>query len=102
MPTLDFDIETAKSMFDINVWGMMRVTQAFAPLVIAAKGTVANISSIGTAVPSPWLGVYSGSKAAVSMITETLRQELAPLGVMVVTFVTGGVKTNNLANGVNF
>lgn len=36
------------------------------------------------------------------MITETLRQELAPFGVKVVTVVTGGVKTNNLANGANF
>ena len=56
MPTLDFDIETAKSMYDINVWGMVRVTQAFAPLVIAAKGTIVNISSIATSVNTPWMG----------------------------------------------
>ena len=56
MPTLDFDIDTAKSMYDINVWGMVRVTQAFAPLVIAAKGTIINISSIAPCVHTPWMG----------------------------------------------
>jgi len=56
MPTLDFDIDAAKSMYDINVWGMVRVTQVFAPLVIAAKGTIVNISSIATSVNTPWMG----------------------------------------------
>ena len=56
MPTLDFDIDTAKSMYDINVWGTVRVTQAFADLVIAAKGTVVNICSISTSVNTSWMG----------------------------------------------
>lgn len=56
MPTLDFDVEIAKSMYDINVWGMYRVTQAFAPLVIESKGTIVNISSISTVVHTPWMG----------------------------------------------
>lgn len=56
MPTLDCDIETAKSMYDINVWGMVRVTQEFAPLLIAAKGTLVSISSISTSVTTPWMG----------------------------------------------
>ena len=56
MPTLNFDVDTAKSMYDINVWGMVRVTQAFAPLVIAAKGTIINISSIAPCVHTPWMG----------------------------------------------
>ena len=56
MPTLDFDIETAKNMYDINVWGMVRVTQEFAPLLIAAKGTLVSISSLATSVNTPWMG----------------------------------------------
>ena len=58
MPTLDFDIETAEKMFDINVWGLIRVTQEFAPLIIAAKGTIVNISSISTEVRTPWMGEF--------------------------------------------
>ena len=56
MPTLDFDIETAKEMYDINVWGMVRVTQEFAPFLVAAKGTLVSISSISSSVITPWIG----------------------------------------------
>lgn len=58
MPTLDCDIETAKGMYDINVWGMVRVTQEFAPLLIAAKGTLVSISSISTSLTTPWMGKH--------------------------------------------
>jgi len=120
MPTLDFDIETAKGMYEINVWGMVRVTQAFAPLVIEAKGIIANISSISTHVNTPWMGdfskptlvavamltdasgLYAGSKAAADAITETLRLEMAPFDVKVVNIVTGAISTNILSSGVNF
>ena len=61
MPTLDFDIETAKAMYEINMWGMVRVTQEFAPLLIAAKGTLVNISSIATSVITPWMGESLGT-----------------------------------------
>ena len=56
MPILDTNLETAKSMFEINIWGMLRVTQAFAPLVIAAKGTIVNISSVAARLNTPWIG----------------------------------------------
>ncbi|KAM0794860.1 putative hydroxybutyrate dehydrogenase [Usnea florida] len=101
-PTLDFDIETAKSMYDINVWGMVRVTQGFAPLLIAAEGTLVSISSISTSVITPWMGVYAGSKAAMTAITEALRLELAPFDVTVLTVNTGAVSTNGLKTGVDF
>ena len=54
MPILDIDIDTAQRMYDINVWGVIRVTQAFASLVIEVKGTIVNISSVGTALHAPW------------------------------------------------
>lgn len=121
MPTLDFDIDTAKNMYDINIWGMMRVTQEFISLVIAARGTIINISSIAPFVNTPWMGerlgllvyvcfalanntqgVYTGSKAAMTAISDTLRLELAPFDVRVVTVNTGAVSTNGLATGKAF
>lgn len=102
MPTLDFDIGTAREMYEINVLAMVRVTQEFAPLLIAAKGTIVSISSIASSVITPWMGVSAGSKAAMTAITEALRLELAPFGITVVTVNTGAVRTNNFANGVNF
>ncbi|KAL8762521.1 MAG: hypothetical protein Q9184_001481 [Pyrenodesmia sp. 2 TL-2023] len=102
MPTLDFDIETARKMYEINVWGMLRVTQVLAPCVIAAKGTIVNVSSIAPCVNTPWMGIYAGSKAAVTAISDTLRLELAPFHVKVVTVVTGAVSTNTLSTGLTF
>ena len=59
MPTLDFDVDRAKAMYDINVWGTIRVIQAFSPLVIAAKGNIINICSIATSVHTPWMGTLA-------------------------------------------
>lgn len=58
MPTLDFDIDAAKEMFEINVWGLIRTIQVFAPLLIAAQGTIINISSISTVVHTPYMSAF--------------------------------------------
>ncbi|TLD05990.1 uncharacterized protein PgNI_08780 [Pyricularia grisea] len=97
-PVLETDLETTKSIFDVNVFGAMRVTQAFAPLLIAASGCIVNICSILGHLHMPWKGVYLASKAAVEMLSETLRLELRPLGVRVVSLVTGAVNTNITAS----
>lgn len=46
MPLLDTDISKAKKMFDVNIWGLLAVTQQFSPLLIASKGTLLNVASI--------------------------------------------------------
>lgn len=71
-------------MYDVNVIGVVAATQAFAPLLLRAKGVVVNIGSISGAVPNPWQGVYSASKSATNQITRILRLELAPFDVKVV------------------
>lgn len=93
-PLLETDLETTRSLFDVNVFGVLRVTQAFAPLLIAAAGCVVNVCSILGHVNMPWKGVYEASKAAVEMLSETLRLEMRPLGVRVVSLVVGAVDTN--------
>lgn len=55
MPTLDVDIDYAKKIFDTNFWGALAVTQAFIPLLIAAKGTIVNISSVSGHINVPWM-----------------------------------------------
>lgn len=100
MPLLDTSIEEAKKMYDSNVWAVLAMTQAFAPMLIKSKGTLCNISSVSCELVFAWQGIYSSSKAAMTRISETLRLEMAPLGVRVVTVILGGVKTtgNNPAN----
>ncbi|KAL9612349.1 MAG: hypothetical protein Q9167_003036 [Letrouitia subvulpina] len=84
-PVLDTDIDRAKELYEINVWGLIRVTQALSPLVIASKGSIVNISS-----------------AAVNVISHCLRLELAPFGVKVMTVISGAVSTNVFKSGKDF
>ncbi|TKA62834.1 hypothetical protein B0A55_09161 [Friedmanniomyces simplex] len=92
-PLLDVDIADAKRLYDVNVWGPLTVVQAFAPLLIEAKGVVSNHSSIDVVLSMAWAGIFSSSKAAEARISETLRLELEPLGVRVVTVMSGSADT---------
>lgn len=56
MPVLDLNMEVARQMYEVNFWGMLAVVKTFAPLVIKAKGTIANLSSIGASLYLPYLG----------------------------------------------
>ncbi|KAK9567518.1 hypothetical protein V6Z88_001864 [Aspergillus fumigatus] len=94
VPLLDADLEHAKRVYETNVWGVVRMIQGFADLLVARRGRVVNLSSVGAVVNTPWIGVYSSSKAAVMQISETLRLELAPLGVGVVCLMVGTVSTS--------
>ena len=55
-PTLDASLESAKQVYDVNVWGVLATTQCFTPLLLASKGTVVNISSVGGYLNLPWFG----------------------------------------------
>jgi NAD(P)-dependent dehydrogenase (short-subunit alcohol dehydrogenase family) len=55
-PVLDMDIAKAQRLFDTNVWGPIRMIQAFAGLLIASQGRIVNVSSVGAIVNTPWIG----------------------------------------------
>ncbi|KAJ7247049.1 hypothetical protein C8J57DRAFT_1674604 [Mycena rebaudengoi] len=98
MPLLDTDVDEAARLHDINLWGTLRTVQAFADLIIAARGKVVNVSSVGSVTNMAWNGAYSASKAGLHRVSETLRLELAPFGVSVLTVMLGGVATVFIAN----
>ncbi|KAL7951825.1 hypothetical protein V8C42DRAFT_305330 [Trichoderma barbatum] len=98
MPILDVDIDKAQDLYNANVWGVVRTVQAFAAQLIKSKGRVVNMSSVGAVVNTPWIGTYASSKAAINSISETLRLELSPFGVSVVTIMLGTVATPFHAN----
>lgn len=54
-PVLDVDIEEAKKLYDTNVWGCIRAIQAFADLLIASRGRIINLCSIGGVLNMPWI-----------------------------------------------
>jgi len=80
-------VEMSPAEFDltmsVNVYGPYRVTRAFAPLIVAAKGRIVNIGSIRGILSDANLGAYQMSKHAIESFTDVLAQELAPVGVMV-------------------
>ncbi|KAK8041370.1 hypothetical protein PG994_014377 [Apiospora phragmitis] len=102
-PLLDADLDAGRRLFDVNVWGVLAVTQAFAPLLAASAAAgrrprVVNIGSVAGLVPVPWQGIYNASKAALASLNNAMRLELRPLGIDVVHIVTGGIATNFFDN----
>lgn len=81
---IEIDIAAAKALFDVNVFGVLEVTKAFSPMLIASKGTIINIGSVVGRVPIPFQAIYNASKAALEQISKTLRVELSPFDVKVV------------------
>lgn len=55
-PLLDSNIDDGQRLFDVNVWGPLRMTKACAGMLIFSKGCVVNIGSIAGVVPRPWMG----------------------------------------------
>ncbi|KAJ7353124.1 NAD(P)-binding protein [Mycena albidolilacea] len=95
VPATDVNIGEVKDMFEVNVFGVMRMVQEFAPLLIASgDGRIVNIGSITGVMPYPFGSTYNASKAALHSYGNTLRLELAPFNVQVITIITGGVKSN--------
>ncbi|KAI7233095.1 hypothetical protein KC330_g5561 [Hortaea werneckii] len=95
MPLLDCSIEDMRKNFDVNVFGLLAVTQALFPLLREAGGVVVNQSSIAalSATYQPFIGSYQASKSALSSLSNNMRVEFAPFGVKVVTLETGDVRT---------
>jgi NAD(P)-dependent dehydrogenase (short-subunit alcohol dehydrogenase family) len=83
-----------RAQFETNVFGLMAVTRAFLPAMLArGSGRVINVSSVSGRIPAPLLGAYHASKYALEALSDALRMELAPLGVQVVLIEPGTIKT---------
>lgn len=89
----------ARDEMEINYFGVLDMTRAFAPSLAAnGGGAIVNISSIAGHVNFPALGSYSASKAAVHSLTQGVRAELAAQGTLVVGVYPGPVDTDMAAN----
>lgn len=82
-PMIDVDLEEVKWLMDVNVYGVYRVTQAFAPMIIESEGRISTIGSISGTLSGRFSGPYSMSKHAIEAYTDSLAAEMAPLGVHV-------------------
>ena len=80
-------------VFDVNVAGVVRVTRAFAPMIMESKGRIMTTGSISGILSSPTLGVYSMSKHAIEAYTDSLAGEMAEHGVSVSVIEPGNYKS---------
>lgn len=100
MPIMDIKQDRLKQLFDLNVFSLVSVTQAFLPLLIKAGGTVVNNTSVAGTLHGgiPFQSAYNATKASAAMLTSNLRLELEPFGIKVVDLRTAAVKTQFFQN----
>ncbi|KAF2972453.1 hypothetical protein GQX73_g1154 [Xylaria multiplex] len=65
MPALDVDVDELKRIFDVNLFGIVRMTQAFSTPLINRKGVVVNVGSLAAYAPYVFGSSYNATKAAV-------------------------------------
>lgn len=92
-PLMDVTPEEMREQMEVNLVGVHRVTRAFFPLLLAARGHVVNISSTGGRVAMPFMGPYVASKFALEAFSDSLRRELGPCGMKVSVIQPGAVRT---------
>jgi NADP-dependent 3-hydroxy acid dehydrogenase YdfG len=92
--TESFSLGDFKNMFEVNVFGSLRVVNAFLPAMRKkGNGLFIQVSSVMGRFVIPFSAAYTSSKWAVEAIAESLRYELAPLGIDSVIVQPGGFQT---------
>ena len=90
----DVPIDEARRQFEVNVFGLGRLTQLVTPhMRTQGSGTIINISSMGGKLTTPLGGWYHATKYAVEALSDALRMELRPFGIDVVVVEPGGIRT---------
>jgi short-subunit dehydrogenase len=84
----------AQALFDVNVFGLLRVTNAVLPTMRQRMtGRIINVSSLLGLIPSPYNALYASTKHAVEGYSESLDHELRTLGIRVVLVEPGLTNT---------
>lgn len=98
-PFKEIRYDDYRKLMDINYWASFNLSQLLLEKLSNAKGQIFNLSSMGGVNYSskfPGLSLYSSSKAAISILTECLAEELKELNVRVNAFALGSVQTEML------
>jgi NAD(P)-dependent dehydrogenase (short-subunit alcohol dehydrogenase family) len=96
------DEEEVRRMFEINFFGLSRMTRAVLPIMRRQRsGHIVNISSIGGLKSFPALAYYNATKYAVEGFSESLAIETAPLGIKVTIVEPSGFRTDWAGRSAN-
>lgn len=88
------DLKRWRQLYDVNVFGLVAVTQKFLPLLRASRGRIINVGSIAGDIAQPMWSPYASSKHAVEAITDALRVEMRDFQISVSLIKPGEIKTN--------
>jgi NAD(P)-dependent dehydrogenase (short-subunit alcohol dehydrogenase family) len=90
----DVDPDEVRAVFETNTFGALAVVQAALPAMReAGRGTIVFVSTVGAELPTPLLGAYRASKAALNALAEVLSMETRPYGIRVSRVEPGVVAT---------
>lgn len=99
----DIPYEALKAQFATNVFGLMELTRLVIPVMRQQKeGRIINISSLLGMVSLPFRGAYNASKYAVEGLSDTLRLELKPAGIHVITIEPGPIESKFRDNTIDY
>lgn len=99
-PLMHQSIDEIKHQFEVNLFGLITITQELLPLLGASMpprespGRIINMSSTNGKIAFPYVGAYSATKFALEAISDALRYELNIYGIKVVLIEPGIIKTN--------
>lgn len=98
-PLMHVSIDDLRWQFEVNLFGLLDVTQKFLPLLGATKdasfppGRIVNISSVSGKITYPFMGPYAASKHALEALSDALRRELLLYGIDVIVIEPGTTQT---------
>ncbi|KFP90793.1 Estradiol 17-beta-dehydrogenase 2, partial [Apaloderma vittatum] len=82
-----------RQCMEVNFFGAVEVSKIFLPLLRKSQGRLVNMSSLAGGIPLPRLAAYGASKAALSMFSGVMRQELSKWGIKVAAIHPSGFRT---------
>lgn len=90
--------DQVQHLFDVNFFGPLQVIRAVLPLLRQQlSGHIINLSSIAGLAPAPGSGLYAATKFALEGMSQSLAQEVAPLGIKVTVVEPGAFRTDFLS-----
>ncbi|TWU23831.1 SDR family NAD(P)-dependent oxidoreductase [Bythopirellula polymerisocia] len=92
---LDTTTANFQELWEVNFLSVVRMTRAFAPMLIERSGHLVNIGSLAGKVAPRYLGAYPASKFALSAYSQQLRLELGPAGLHVLLVCPGPIKRDD-------
>jgi uncharacterized protein len=96
-PFSELDVEVAERIVALNIVAPLRLVHAALPLLIAQRGAVLNVSSMGGNQPVPQMATYAATKSFLTDWGQSLHEELRGSGVTVTTLAPGFTRTNFVA-----